>query len=148
MNRRLRLTKKMKHYCLMYQTCTSQMAAYRIAYDVETASDASVRVQAAKLHNKPQVQTELKRLAKLAEDNARISRGSKVSLALGIAERVLSEGVTKDGKLLSSSAGVALKALEYASKVEGDFTDADNESNETHLSRLRAALSKKSQGNI
>lgn len=142
-----RLTKKMRHYCQLYQTCTSQAEAYKVAYDVgPNCSPHSIRVQAAKLHSKPQVQEELKRLAKIAEDNARISRGAKVSLALSIAERILREGVTKEGKLLPGSANTALKALEYASKVEGDFTDADNEANETHLDRLRNAL-KRSQGN-
>ena len=146
---RLRLTKKMANYCQLYQTCVSQAEAYKIAYDVgATATNHSIRVQAAKLHNKPQVQAELKRLASQAEENARISRGAKVSLALSIAERILREGVSKTGALLPSSAGIALKALEYASKVEGDFTDADNESNESHLSRLREALTLRQDSDI
>ena len=144
--RRPRLTSKQKSFARMLHTGSSQLEAYRSSYDVSpTAKVNALRVAASTLFKKRLVQEELKRLDELDKNaeviSAVMSKTAKKSRFAEIAERVLREGVDKRGFLLPSAAATAIKAYETIARMDGDFADAENEAAETHLDRLRRALS-------
>ncbi len=144
-----KLTPKQKLFAELVHNGDSQRAAYVTAYDANPAGSAQAqRVQANRVYRMPSVQTELKRLTDEERAAAVMSKSAKKARLMEIAERILSEGITKQGLLLPSAAATAAKIIEVIARLDGDFGDAESGTQETHLTRLRRALSKRSQGNV
>ncbi len=143
-----RLTNKQKAFAALIHNGTSQLKSYRSAYDTETTNDDSARVQANRIFRMPSVQKELKRLVEEERAASVMSKSVKKTRLIEIAERILREGTDKTGKLLPSAAATATKIYEVVARLDGDFGDVEAGSTESHLSRLRKALSRKPDNNI
>ncbi len=143
------LTPKQKLYAELVHSGHSQRTAYIQAYDADpNGKPHNQRVEANRVFRMPAVQTELKRLTDEERAAAVMSKSAKKARLMEIAERILSEGITKQGLLLPSAAATAAKIYEVVARLDGDFGDAESGTQETHLSRLRRALTKKSQRNV
>ena len=144
-----KLTDKQKLFAELVHSGHSQRTAYVTAYEADPNGSAqSQRVQANRVYRMPAVQTELKRLTEEERAAAVMSKSAKKARLLELAERIEREGVNKQGLLLPSAAATAAKIYEVCARLDGDFGEAESGAQESHLTRLRRALSKRSQGNV
>lgn len=138
------LTPKQKLFAELVHSGHSQRTAYVQAYDADPKGSAhNQRVQANRVYRMPSVQAELKRLTEEERAAAVMSKAAKKARLLELAERIEREGVNKQGLLLPAAASTAAKIYEVIARLDGDFGDVDSAAQESHLSRLRRALSKK-----
>ena len=139
------LNKRQAHFAALVHSGSSQLKAYKLAYEAKTTNADSLRVQANRVFRMPAVQDELKRLVEQERDAAVMSKSAKKARLAEIAERILREGTDKNGRLLPSSAATAVKIYEILAKLDGDYQDGETGSTETHLARLKRVLSRKGE---
>ena len=137
------LNKRQAHFAALIHSGSSQLQAYKIAYEAKTKNADSLRVQANRVFRMQAVQDELNRLVKEERNAAVMSKSAKKARLAEIAERILLEGVDKTGRLQPSAAATAVKIYEILAKLDGDYQDGETGSTESHLSRLKRVLSKK-----
>ncbi len=120
------LTPKREKFCLEFIKTGNQSEAYRRSFDAEKMNDESVRVEASRLMDDPNVTLRISTLQKKAEDKAvlsntwvleRLMRNAKIALGEETVKLKLRRGEDiEEVELSMRDAGAANKALELLGK--------------------------------
>ena len=116
--------------------------AYLTAYGQKNASMNSVDRLAYAVYRNKTVQKELGRLRKEAITQVIMEKEAKIALLLVNIERMMVEGVDKNGRMMPSAMASITKTMELVAKLDGDLNSETTVNITTHKQRLQKALAK------
>lgn len=95
------LTDKQEKYCQAYVVCANQSTAYRIAYDADAMGNASVAVEACKLHADPNISLRIRELQQEAYERNKITIDELIQSMAGMVRFDIAELYDENGSLKS-----------------------------------------------